>query len=204
MKPLKKDKMSIVFDILRTVKGYQAFPYVPTEFISPKSGMSQADYNDGEGAERATQSVTGAPLRKLKKGIWYFMPVTFSHKGKTWEFDEAVVSISGKKNIVETPLVGRKGSVKELISIDDYEIKLIGVLENENGDYPEQEHQELVRLWEINEVVKMSCALTDYYLKEDDSVVIKAIEPISVEAQEDIQAFNLTLVSDSPFELEIK
>jgi hypothetical protein len=195
---------SIVFDILRIAKGYQAFPFVPADEISPKSGMTQADYNDGEGPERATQSVTGAPLRKFKKGLWYFMPVSFSHNGKTWEFDEAVVSIAGKKNITETPLVGRKGSVKELISIDDYEIKLVGVLENENGDYPEKEMQELVTFWEINEAVKMSCALTDYFLKEDDSVVIKAIEPISVEAQEDIQAFNLTLVSDTPFELEIK
>lgn len=195
--------MSIVFDILRTVKGYQAMPFVPAELVTPKGQMTTGGYNDGDGPDRATQSVTGAPLRKLKNGIWYFMPVTFSHKGKTWNFDEAVVSISGKKTIVETPMVGRKGSVKELISIDDYDIKLVAVLENANGDYPEQEVQDLVRLWEINESIKMSCALTDYFLKEDDSVIIKTIEPISVEAQEDMQAFNMTLVSDSPFELEL-
>lgn len=195
--------MAIIFDILRTVKGYQAMPFVPAELITPQSGMQTDGYNQGEGADRATQSITGAPLRKLKNGIWYFMPVSFSHKGKTWNFDEAVVSISGKKTIVETPMVGRKGSVKELISIDDYEIKLVAVLENANGDYPEQEVQDLVRLWEINEAIKMSCALTDYFLKEDDSVVIKTIEPITVEAQEDMQAFNMTLVSDSPFELEL-
>ena len=111
--------------------------------------------------------------------------------------------INGKKNIVETPMVGRKGSVKELISIDDYEIKLVAVLENANGDYPEQEMQELVRLWEINETVEIHSALTSYFLGKDLNVVIKAIEPISVEAQEDIQAFNMTLVSDSPFELEL-
>lgn len=195
--------MAIIFDILRTVKGYQAMPFVPAELITPQSGMQTGGYNDGDGPERATQSVTGAPLRKLKKGIWYFMPVAFTHKGKRWEFDEAVVSISGKKTIVETPMVGRKGSVKELISIDDYDIKLVAVLENANGDYPEQEVQDLVRLWEINEAIKMSCALTDYFLKEDDSVVIKTIEPIMMEAQEDMQAFNMTLVSDSPFELEL-
>lgn len=195
--------MAIVFDILRTVKGYQALPYVPARLISRESTMHQGGYNDGEGPERATQSATGAPLRKLKSGIWYFMPVAFEHKGKRWEFDEAVVSISGKKTIVETPMTGRKGSVKELISIDDYEIKLVGVLENPSGDYPEQEMQELVRLWEVNEAVKMSCALTDYFLKEDDSVVIKTFEPITVEGQEDIQAFNMTLVSDSPFELQL-
>ncbi|MBN2814983.1 MAG: hypothetical protein JXQ80_12950 [Bacteroidales bacterium] len=195
--------MSIVFDILRTVKGYQALPYVPADIITQPSGMSRADYNKGDGPERAKQSATGATLRKVKNGIWYFMPVSFTHKGKRWEFDEAVVSITGKKTIVETPMVGRKGSVKELISVDDYDIKLVAVLESTNGDYPEQEMQELVRLWEINEAIKMSCALTDYFLKEDDSVMIKTIEPITVEGQEDIQAFNMTLVSDSPFELEL-
>jgi len=195
----------IVFDILRTVKGYQAMPFVPASVVSGlrKTGMPTGGYDKGEGPERATQGVTGAPLRKLKGGIWYFMPVSFSHKGKTWNFDEAVVSISGKKTIVETPMVGRKGSVKELINMEDYDIKLIAVLENANGDYPEQEMQELVRLWEIHESIKMSCALTDYFLKEDDSVVIKTLEPISMEAQEDMQAFNMTLVSDSPFELEL-
>lgn len=195
--------MAIIFDILRTVKGFQALPFGPARIIAGTSGMDTREFNQGNGPERAMQSATGAPLRKLVKGIWYFMPASFTHKGKRWEFDEAVVSITGKKTIVETPMVGRKGSVKELISIDDYEIKLMGVLESSTGDFPEQEMQELVRLWEVNEAVKMSCALTDYFLKEDDSVVIKTFEPITVEGQEDIQAFNMTLVSDSPFELEL-
>lgn len=200
--------MAIIFDILRTIKGYQAMPFIPASIITPKGGMRVGEYNEGEGAELAMQSVTGAPLRKLKKGIYYFMPVTFYWPNDktpkmTVHFDEAVVSITGKKTIVETAMVGRKGSVKELISIDDYDIKMVGVLENGNGDYPEQEMQELVRLWEINEAIKMSCALTDYFLKEDDSVVIKTFEPITVEGSEDIQAFNMTLVSDSPFELEL-
>jgi len=194
----------IIFDILRTIKGYQALPFVPSGLVAPKSVMTDGNFNSGEGPERATQSIAAEPLRKLKKGVLYFMPVSFTHKGKTWEFDEAVVSISGKKTIVETPMIGRKGSVKELISIDDYEIKMVGVLENANGDYPEKEMQDLVSLWEINEAVEMHCALTAYFLGKDHSVVIKTIEPITVEGQEDIQVFNLSLVSDSPFELELK
>lgn len=193
----------IVFDILRTIKGYQAIPFVPASIITPRGGMTSGGFNDGEGPERATQSITGKTLRKLKNGIWYFMPVSISHKGKTWYFDEAVISISGKKTIVETPMVGRKGSVKELISTDDYEIKLMAVMEDPSGDYPEKEMQELVSLWEINEAVKISCVLTDYFLKGDDSVVIKTIDPVTVEGNEDMQVFNMTLISDSPFELEL-
>lgn len=197
--------MSILFDILRgNSDGSHVVPYVAARIAAGRSSMAKDGYNTGEGPERATQSTTGAPLRQYKGGVCYFMPVTISHGTKKWEMGDAIVSISGKKTIVETSVVGRKGTVKELVSIDDYEIKLTAILTNNNGDYPEQEMHELVNLWEINESVKLSCALTDYFLKEDDSVVITSIEPESHEAMEDMQVVSITMVSDSPFELELK
>ncbi|MEG0499905.1 MAG: DUF6046 domain-containing protein, partial [Rikenellaceae bacterium] len=39
-----------------------------------------------------------------------------------YEIPNAIISCTGKKTIVETPMVGRKGAVKELINVDDYEI----------------------------------------------------------------------------------
>ena len=202
----------IAFDILRglndvgaTVKGYQALPFVPASIISPKSGMATGSFDKGDGPTRETQSVTGAPLRKYKGGVYYFMPVTFywpnsKNPKLTVEFDDAVVSVSAKKTIVETALVGRKGTVKELISIDDYEINLVAVVAAD--DYPEQEVQKIIRLWEVNESVKMSCAITDYFLKDDDRVVIKSLDFPAMEGNEEMQAVTMKLVSDSPFELE--
>ena len=182
-------------------------PFVTASIVSPQSGINTGAYDQGQTLTRATQSITGAPLRKYKNGVYYFMPVTFywpnsKNPKLTLEFDDAVVSVSAKKTIVETPLVGQKGTVKELISIDDYEINLLAIVASD--DYPEQEVQEIVRLWEINEAVKMSCAVTDYFMKIDDGVVIKALDFPAMEGNEDIQAITLKLVSDSPFELEKK
>ena len=112
-----------------------------------------------------------------------------------------VVSIVAKKTIIETPLTGRQGTVKELIGIDDYEIRLVAVISGD--DYPEQEVMELVRLFEVNESVKMISALTDYFLKDEDRVVIKSMEFPAAEGVEDIQVVTMTLVSDQGFELEI-
>lgn len=201
--------MSIAFDILHaagsayaTGKGYEALPFIPSELIKRKSKHDAKAFDKVSGPERPVQSISGATLRKFKNGVWYFMPVSFEHDGTKWEFDDAVVSVSAKKTIVETPLVGRKGAVKELISIDDYEIKLMVVLSGD--DYPEYEVLDTVTLWEINENIKMSCAITDYFLQEGESVVIKTIDFPAMEGNEDLQVITMTLLSDKEFELEIK
>ncbi len=184
-----------------TLAGYEAFPFIPGDLIARKSNYEAKPFEKGEFAQKETQSVNGAPLRKYKGGVYYFMPVMFEHDGDTWDFDDAVVAVKGKKTIVETPLVGRKGTVKELINIDDYEIKLVAVFSGE--DYPEQDVMDLVKLYEINENIKMICALTDYFLLDEDRVVIKDIDVQPYQGVEDMQAVVMTLASDQNFELEI-
>lgn len=199
----------ITFDILRnagsvyaTSKGYEALPFIPSELIKRKSKHNAEPFDKVPELERPTQSISGATLRKFKNGVWYFMPVSIESNGTIWEFDDAVISITAKKTIIETSLVGRKGSVKELISIDDYEIKLMVVFSGD--DYPEYDVLDLVTLWEINESVKMNCAVTDYFLQEDDKVVIKTLDFPAMEGNEDMQVITMTLLSDKNFELEIK
>ena len=65
------------------------------------------------------------------------MPIVLEHKGTEYEIPNAVISIRGKKSIVETAMVGRKGTVKELISVDDYEIRIAGVCLD--VDFPDQQ-----------------------------------------------------------------
>jgi hypothetical protein len=210
--------MSTIFDIIQkaTAKGQGAkvLSFNTTSIITLKSSNNNNPYNKGNAPDKANSSITGSCLRKYKNGICYFMPVVFEHtdlktkKTTVWTFDEAVVSISGKKNIVETPMQGKKGTVKELIGIDDFEIKFVGVLSNSNDDYPEQEIQELIKLWEINEAVRMNCAFTDYFLmsnnkKNTDYVVIKSLDFPAMEGFEDIQIITMGLVSDTPFEIEL-
>jgi hypothetical protein len=62
---------------------------------------------------------------------------------------------------------------------------------------------DLVKLFKVNESVKMVCAITDYFLEDEDKVVIKSLDFMAVEGVEDMQVVTMSLLSDQNFELEI-
>lgn len=81
-------------------------------------GDAQEDYEVEPEAPEVEEFIRGTRLRgKDRLGRWYFMPVSLiytSSEGekKTIELERAEIkTVSAKKNIVETPLVGRKGAV---------------------------------------------------------------------------------------------
>lgn len=180
--------------ILLSVLGYKGLPF-PGAFIPSKETPDTREVK--------TLSDKGSVLRKKDlQGRWYFMPVVFSHKGKEYEIPNAVVSITGKKNIVETSMVGRKGTVKELISLDDYEITIAGAVTD--TDFPESGLSTLNELYNINEAVTLKCALTDIFLEEEDNVVIKSMNYSEMRGMENVQLFTISLLTDQSFELIIQ
>lgn len=148
---------------------------------------------------------TGTEIRKMgANGRVYFMPVIlWSSKGRL-ELPAAAISIKGKKTIIETPLTGRRGSVKELISIDDYDINMHGVILSNDNNYPEEIVQKFRDLYEQNEAIKLVCALSDLVLHPDDRIVIKTIDYPEVGHVENAQVINLTAVTDSSIDLIIE
>ena len=188
-------------DMLLNVIGYKGLPY-PGGFIPDAPGKYKADGYEypGEQASEKTSSDFGSTLRKKDaQGHWYFMPIALEHKGTEYEIPNAVISIRGKKSIVETAMVGRKGTVKELISVDDYEIRIAGVCLD--VDFPDQQINALNELYNINESVTLKCALTDIFLDEEDKVVIKSIDFAEMKGCETAQVFTMELVTDRSFEL---
>ena len=188
-------------DMLLNVIGYKGLPY-PGGFIPDAPGKHKADGYEypGEQASEKTSSDFGSTLRKKDaQGRWYFMPIALEHKGTEYEIPNAVISIRGKKSIVETAMVGRKGTVKELISVDDYEIRIAGVCLD--VDFPDQQINALNELYNINESVTLKCALTDIFLDEEDKVVIKSIDFAEMKGCETAQVFTMELVTDRSFEL---
>lgn len=155
------------------------------------------------GASPKLYTAGGSPLRREDPevlGSYFFMPVTIGGI----EIPNAVISISGRKTIVETPLVGRRGSIKELISVDDYQIEVTGVLIGSDADsYPEDQVESLRDLWRRDESVVLISALSDLILEQTDKIVLKSIDFPAVGAYENAQIVKLSAVSDQPFELEI-
>jgi len=130
-------------------------------------------------------------------GVEYFMPVKLNN----WQLpNEPVISISGKKTIVETPLAGnsRRGTVKELINTEDYEIKIKGVIINEKDDaYPLDEVAKLVKLFELNKSILIVNMLTDRL--EITQVVIRSLDLPEMVGVQNAQSYVLSCVSDEDF-----
>lgn len=212
-----------VTELLQSYAGYKGLPfpagwfagkrrssgYTGDRFEVPEDpdrrGYVGEDFEAGEQAEpRRERSRKGTAIyKKDLMGRYYFMPVTFIYRKKEYEIDCALVSITGKKTIVQTPLAGRNGSVKELISVDDYQIAITGAIVGEDRLWPEEKLNAVNELYTINQSLELKCALAEVFLGENDRVVITDLSVPSAAQTEHVQLIELKCVTDRAFELTI-
>lgn len=190
-----------VFSIYDIIKRAQGSAATLNSLLGAKIGdpAFKPKY-DGPAPNERESSNLGSTLRKRDaNGRWYFMPVVLVYKGKEYEMPNSLISIRGKKNIVSTPMVGRKGTVKELISMDDYEISIQGVALD--TDWPDDQLAAIKEIYSVNESVQLKCALTDIFMDDEDMVVIKSIDIPEMRGIEHAQTYSLDLETDRSFEL---
>lgn len=150
-------------------------------------------------------SNTGAPLwKRTKLGTIEYLPVILAGV----EIPHALISITGKKNIVETAIYGQPLTIKELVNVDDYQIKITGLFINdESNDFPEDEINKFIKLWNINSSVEIVNVLTDLLLANIDGehpkVVIKNFSMPEMKGVQHAQIIQIDCVSDIPFEIEL-
>ncbi len=192
-----------------TLKGLP-FPGILTCPEGTYKGDSEDDCELESEAVEVEEFVRGTRLRgKDRLGRWYFMPVSLIYttsegENKTIELERAEIkTITAKKNIVETPLVGRKGAVRELISSEDFKVSIRAVVRTENGTYPADQIVELKELYNVNEAVELKSVLTDLLFDENDKVVITDMSFPETPGVEDEQEVQIECVTDKPFELTI-
>lgn len=170
------------------IRTEQAFSNVPvasdeegTEFVNMRNSIS------------ASNPITGTP---------FFMPIQL---GGILLPNEPTLVITARKNILETALVGstRRGTVKELISVEDYEIVIRGVALNYKSRvvYPEDMVKELHELFQRNESLPVSSALTN--LLGIYRLVIRQLILPEMTGIQHAQAYEFQCVSDEDFILEI-
>lgn len=176
---------------------YKAFGYEPN--------VTDADSIKLE--QRKEISSLGQQYRaKDLDGTEYFLPVTINDVLIPF----AVLGMTWKKTIVSTAMPERGGSVKELISIDDYEFTLKGILVDKNNDFPDDQVMNLHNLFLKGESLVMRSVLSDIVLKgmgddpDGHKVVIKEIKWPEVSGIEHAKPFEMQLESDMIFDLEIK
>lgn len=143
----------------------------------------------------------------LQNGHPYFQTLKVADKktGEQFVFpNEPLISLSLTKTIVETATVGkeRRGTVKEYICTEDYELSIKGICINQEyekrDEYPTEQVQELQRLFEINdslEVIENPFLL----LFGVQSIVLKEISWEEMAGEQGLQKYTITAVSDQDF-----
>lgn len=185
--------------IYEMVFGYRALPF-PTAI---RPDMLKVDMGE-------KMSKLGAAIYKNGKNGQEFCPVTLAHMAmgkvvKNYDLPYSTISMTMEKNIESTPLIARRGSVHELISVDDYRFTIQGVLmtdDEEEDGLPQDALDELRTLWEITEPVKLKNAFAEIFLQSDNSVIILSIEFPDMKGITGAQAYTITLKSDIVLELE--
>lgn len=138
----------------------------------------------------------------LGKDIW--LPITFKNVPGLGDLflPWCTIKISSKKTIVKTSLAERGGTVKELYSIDDYSASIKGFLIDPNRVWPEEDLYNLKTLWEANSSVDIDNILCDVFF-QDSRVVVESLDFPEVVGSKHVVAFEMSLISDSVFILEV-
>lgn len=207
-------------EIFKSVWGYTAPPFLfgledaVRKKINSSANEQSSEFQFGTGVGRREYNIRGTLFyTEGKNGSEVFLPMwLIKSSGEKMLLPNTVSSMTCKKTIVETPLVNRMGTVKELISIDDWEINVKGIIVSDDYDYPDQAVSNLHALFLINEPLGIDNARVSLIFVPDDesrargaqdieTVVIRSIHFPELKGMKNVQPFEMNLVSDYNFSL---
>lgn len=192
--PLKKDfnipapgvtkKPTIILSKVGTEVAKRTFINTGTPEVSDKevskSKFNQPVYSDltfhsGEYTDQNNQKINYAELK----------------------IDDVLVTVMNTKNIIETTLQGRNGTVKEYISDGDYTITIQGKLYGKGmNNYPQDDVQKLHNICRVPQSVNITATFLKMFDISD--IVIKSYTIDQLEGIRNYQPFVINCVSDYP------
>ncbi len=117
---------------------------------------------------------------------------------------DPLVTVDAPMRVEKTPVLGRKGTVKEFISQGDYGVVIRAILATDvhaanRYAYPLPQVQKLRALCELGVALSVSGWLLDVY--NIKSLVVENVRYESLPGFTNLQAYELQCVSDDPIEL---
>jgi hypothetical protein len=136
-------------------------------------------------------------------GNKYFLQLKLSYNSKDYELpNEPLISLGLSKTIVETATVGkyRKGTVKEYICTEDYQITIKGVCVNDEDlkAYPTKQVAIINNLFEINDSLEVKDNVF-FELFGIRKIVLKDLQFDDMAGEVGMQKYTITAVSDQDF-----
>ncbi len=189
-----------------SVKRYET----TTGSIVPTSLEEKYDKLDISFTESDKVSILGTPIimpLALKGGRYPVKDDTGQIQYVTyldWDMPAAsIVEINRAKIIQRTQIAGRNGSVKELISDDDFDIRIRGLIVNEDSDAPPEEGVRwFMETVNVPQAIQVECELFDWL--GIDEVVIRDYSLFQLEGYQHVMAYTLNLWSDEPIEVKLR
>jgi hypothetical protein len=188
--------------------------YRKQEFLEKKStehlkGYGGKKFEFEEVIEASLYSNLGTPILMhvtFGKASWSEFvngeKVTKSFEGITLAA-ATVVDFSQAKIIEKTHIASKNGSVKEYIGLDDWSIRIRGIIVNEDADaMPEQAIKELKKLKDCPVALPILNTMCDWL--DIKNVVVEDVEFTALEGSNNMQPFTITCSSDEVFELKYK
>ncbi len=135
-------------------------------------------------------------------GVPTLTSLTLKSKGQELVLNECVCTVTMEKNIVQTALQGRNGTIKEYVSDGDYQVELCAALTSACDQYPIEELRKLMGFLQTN----------DALLVGDDSflglfgitdLIVKSYG-FNQETHSNRQTFTLCCLSDTAYEIKLR
>ncbi len=204
----------LIIDIGELFKGqFGSKPYVVSS-DNPSAPAGDPYKNVPASTKGLPEFINGSTLREQYLGVEIFLPIRIYDEGGSKELmylPYCVIAISGKNTFISTPMIDRKGSVKELYSPDDYKISVKGFLIGADRKFPDAELKALAELKNKTTAVVLDNAITNIFLsdkalknEEQRRVVVTDFTLPDVQGgREHVRPFTLELESDTVFDLEL-
>lgn len=135
-------------------------------------------------------------------GVPTLTSLTLQCKDQKLELKECVCLVTMEKNIVQTALQGRNGTIKEYVSDGDYQVEIAAGLGSQCDEYPKAELQKLMGFLKTNDALVVD---------EDSFLGLFGITNLIVksygfnqETHSNRQTFTICCLSDTAYEIKLK
>ncbi len=138
------------------------------------------------------------------KGREYYMPVELGGV----KLHHPVTRVSLRNRLIETTLTEVGGDAVEFIGAEAYQLRIRGLIIANDTTFPENEVTELKDLINRRQSLTIRSVMTDIFLITTDrkgfnEVIIKDFDFPEMPGVKNVRAYELGLISNQPFSLEM-
>lgn len=185
-----------IYELTRQAFGIKGYTPILNSGTNAAVKFEGTEITVVESVEAIGSSIFGTPIFE---SIGLVHPTT----GETIYFEDApLVSLSVSKQIIRSEVTNRPGSVKEYINLDDYQIKIVGLLCNHDGiALPFEKIEDLNNLLtpgvalEVESKLLNACGIFN--------VVVRNHEFKATGKFTNVMPYEINLWSDHPIELSL-